>query len=83
MGPETSTLGCQINESTRLANFNSTCLLGTIFWNSTNNKPTCRLLGPLDQEIYIEYPPYSFIWPYLFNWHLRVGIYKFKVFPKG
>ena len=24
-------------------------------------------------EIYIEYPPYSFIWPYLFNWHLRVG----------
>ena len=34
-----------------------------------------RLFGPLVlffYEIYSKYPPYSFIWPYLFNWHLRV-----------
>ena len=30
------------------------------------------LFGPIFYEIYIEYPPYSFIWPYSFNWHLRV-----------
>ena len=52
-----TTLGCQINESTwlafthffhptRLANFHPTCLLGTLFWNSTNSKPTRHLLGP-------------------------------------
>ena len=29
--------------------------------------------GPIFYEIYTEYPPYSFIWPYLFNWHLRVA----------
>ena len=32
------------------------------------------LFGPIFYEIYIEYPPYSFIWHYLFNWHLRVDI---------
>ena len=26
--------------------FHPTRLLGTIFWNSTNSKPTTRLLGP-------------------------------------
>ena len=29
-------------------------------------------LALLFYEIYLKYPPYSFIWPYLFNWHLRV-----------
>ena len=35
------------------------------------------LFGPIFYEIYIEYPPYSFIWPYSFNWHLRVLISNF------
>ena len=29
-----------------------------------------HLFGPIFYEI--EYPPYSFIWPYSFDWHLRV-----------
>ena len=29
-------------------------------------------LALLFHEICLECPPYSFIWPYLFNWHLRV-----------
>ena len=32
-----------------------------------------RLFGPtFFYEICSKYPPYSFIWPYSFNWHLRV-----------
>ena len=23
-------------------------------------------------EIYLKYPPYSFIWPHSYNWHLRI-----------
>ena len=30
-------------------------------------------LAILFYEIYLKYPPYSYIWPYLFNWHLRVA----------
>ena len=37
------------------------------------------LFGPIFYEIYIQYPPYSFIWPYSFNWHLRVVT--FSKFP--
>ena len=26
----------------------------------------------------LKYPPYSFIWPYSFNWHLRVALEQIK-----
>ena len=45
------------------------CLFGT------TRLANFRLFGPLVllfYEIYLKYPPYSFIWPFLFNWHLRV-----------
>ena len=64
------TLRCQINESTRLAFFDFSpdlivylALLVLIF------HPT-RLAN---------FPPYSFIWPYSFNWHLRVPTSKYWV----
>ena len=28
------------------------------------------------QKVFNENPPYSFIWPYSFNWHLRVLLIK-------
>ena len=52
-----STLGCQINEYTRL--------LGT--------KETWRKKHKLRQtKVFSKNPPYSLIWSYSFNWHLRV-----------
>ena len=75
---------CQINESTRLSflDFPPPCI-----WTCHILFPTLLvymallillfhptpLFGPIFYEIYIEYPPYSFIWPYSFNWHPRVS----------
>ena len=36
--------------------------------------------GLLVQEIYMKYPPYFFICPYLFNWHLRVPTFITKMY---
>ena len=55
---EQPTLGRQIDEYTRL--------FGT--------KETWRMKQTQRQtRVFNENPPYSFIWPYSFNWHLRVG----------
>ena len=52
-----ATLGCQIDEYTRL--------FGTkVTWRK---KQTQR-----QTKVFTKNPPYSFIWPYSFNWHLRV-----------
>ena len=51
------TLGCQIDEYTRLFGTKET-------WRM---KPTQR-----QTKVFNKNPPYSFIWPYSFNWHLRV-----------
>ena len=46
-----------------------------------SNFPTCSIskfytllvyLALLFHEICLEFPPYSFIWPYSFNWYLRL-----------
>ena len=84
------TPSCQINESTRLSflDFPPTLYLDMSYVISPTLlvylvllillfHPT-PLFGPIFYEIYIEYPPYSFIWPYLFNWHLRVTYYAMK-----
>jgi hypothetical protein len=55
------TLGCQIDEYTRLFGTKET-------WRK---KQTQR-----QTKIFNKNPPYSFIWPYSFNWHLRVPIPK-------
>ena len=57
---------CQINESTRLSflDFPHTLYLDMSYLIS---HPTC-LFGPT----HFAFSPYSFIWPNLFNWHLRV-----------
>jgi hypothetical protein len=52
------TLGCQIDEYTRLFGTKET-------WRK---KQTQR-----ETKVFNKNPPYSFIWPYSFNWHLRVG----------
>ena len=51
------TLGCQIDEYTRLFGTKET-------WRK---KQTQR-----QTKVFNKNPPYSFIWPYSFNWHLRV-----------
>ena len=51
------TLGCQIDEYTRLFGTKKT-------WRK---KQTQR-----QTKVFNENPTYSFIWPYSFNWHLRV-----------
>ena len=58
-----TTLGCQINEYTRLFGTKET-------WRK---KQTQR-----QTKVFNKNPPYSFIWPYLFNWHLRVPILYFS-----
>ena len=52
------TLGCQIDEYTRLFGTKET-------WRK---KQTQR-----QTKVFNENPPYSFIWSYSFNWHLRVS----------
>ena len=54
------TLGCQINEYTRLFGTKET-------WRK---KQTQR-----QTKVFNKNPPYSFIWPYSFNWHLRVSMF--------
>ena len=51
------TLGCQIDKYTRLFGTKET-------WRK---KQTQR-----QTKVFNKNPPYSFIWPYSFNWHLRV-----------
>ena len=51
------TLGCQIDEYTRLFGTKET-------WRK---KQTQRQIKVFNKNL-----PYSFIWPYSFNWHLRV-----------
>ena len=53
-----NTLGCIIDEYTRLFGTQET-------WRK---KQTQR-----ETKVFNKNPPYSFIWPYSFNWHLRVG----------
>ena len=53
------TLGCQINEYTRLFGTKDT-------WRKKQTQRQTRVFN--------ENPPYSFIWPYSFNWHLRVRV---------
>jgi len=76
---------CQMNESTRLSflDFSPPCI-----WTCHVLFPTLLVylallillfhptpsFVPIFYEIYVEYPPYSFIWPYLFNWHRRVTL---------
>ena len=52
-----NTLGCQIDECTRLFGTKET-------WRKKQIQRQTR--------VFKENPPYSFIWPYSFNWHLRV-----------
>ena len=81
----TSTPRCQINESTRLSflDFPPTLYLDMSYLISHPTRlfgpthfvlPPYSFIGPIFYEIYIEYPPNSFIWPYLLNWNLRVVI---------
>ena len=42
---------------------------------SSRVKKVWVYLGLLIYEICSKQPPYSFIWPYLFIWHLRVRIF--------
>ena len=63
-GQKISTLGCQIDKYTRLFGTKET-------WRK---KQTQR-----QTKVFNKNPPYSFIWPYSFNWHLRVCINKFLV----
>ena len=79
------TLRCQINEYTRLPFSDSpllalfpSFLIFMFFYH-----PTCNFFHPtwldskfstlLFYKICSKYPPYTFIWPYSFNWHLRVA----------
>ena len=55
------TLGCQIDEYTRLFGTKET-------WR---RKQTQR-----QTKVFNKNPPYSFIWPYSFNWHLGVLLIK-------
>ena len=59
------TLGCQIDEYTRLFGTQET-------WRK---KQTQR-----QTKVFNKNPPYSFIWPYSFNWQLRVLFYSFLGF---
>ena len=64
-----NTLGCQIDEYTRLFGTKET-------WRK---KQTQR-----QTKVFNKNPPYSFIWPYAFNWHLRVHILRVeKTFWNG
>ena len=53
------TLGCIIDEYTRLFGTQET-------WRK--KQTTHR-----ETKVFNKNPPYSFIWPYSFNWHLRLG----------
>ena len=62
-----TTLGCIIDEYT--------CLFGTK--ETWRKKRTQR-----ETKVFDKNPPYSFIWPYSFNWHLRVLMFEIQIRTK-